>query len=141
MQQQKLLVAQGENLDALVSKSCTDTNAICAWLAELGISTTPGCDIWHELSNGVLVLDVIEKMRPGTVNWSSVVRPKPTGKSMHLFQKLANCTMASELLHRHLPGLKLIEAGDFLDQKKKQLEVVVRELMRWTLAERATSLP
>ena len=108
---------------------------IRTWLSErYGISVPEPTDdpltFWEAFRDGVVLLDVVDKERPGMVNWFVIARPKPGGRPLQMFQRLSNCTLAAQSLMILLPSLRSIEGTDISGPNKSVLTMVFQEMIK-----------
>jgi len=85
---------------------------------------------WQAFGDGVVLLEVIDKVRPGMVNWFAIAKPKPGGRPLQMFQRLSNCSMAAQLLEAVLPALHHVDGKDISDMNKKLLIAIFQEMVR-----------
>ena len=70
--------------------------------------------------DGVLALELVDKINPGSVNWTKVMKPK-NGKQLSVFQRLANCTILCDIMQRLNPKYTGCGAKDFTDGNVKMM--------------------
>ncbi|GJP36929.1 hypothetical protein CLOM_g21390 [Closterium sp. NIES-68] len=61
------------------------------WINSVGVSK-PVNDLFSDVRDGIVLLEVMDKIRPGCVEWKTVARP--TGAQQHLravYKKIENC--------------------------------------------------
>ena len=77
--------------------------AFSAYAASLGL-LPPGRDVLDEARAGVLLLKLVERLRPGLVDWSRVAR-----QPRNVFERVANCGVVLELAPRL--GIRAVGIG------------------------------
>ncbi|KAL7720306.1 Calponin-homology (CH) domain-containing protein [Entamoeba marina] len=87
-------------------------------------------DFKTSFNDGLLVSQVIDKIKPGTINWSLLSKPK-NGKSLNIFQRRTNCTVLCDTVQTLGLTQTGIGAQDFTDGNVKMLMGFFRTLMIW----------
>eukprot|EP00486_Rosalina_sp_Unknown_P012863 CAMPEP_0201578218 /NCGR_PEP_ID=MMETSP0190_2-20130828/24999_1 /ASSEMBLY_ACC=CAM_ASM_000263 /TAXON_ID=37353 /ORGANISM="Rosalina sp." /LENGTH=1479 /DNA_ID=CAMNT_0048011165 /DNA_START=92 /DNA_END=4531 /DNA_ORIENTATION=+ len=116
-------------------KSDEDTfiNWINAMLpAHLHVNT-----LTRDLSDGVVLLKLLEKAKPGCVNWK-----KAREKVRHKFDKLNNCNMVMSLSQQDPFNFSLVGMGgnDIVDGNQKFLSTLLWQLMRYNAVKQISEL-
>ena len=102
-----------------------DERAFRLWINSLNIDDVYVMDLFNEAKDGMLLLKVIDKIKPGTVDWKKVEK-NPNNK----FKMGINCKEVIESAKRlnlQLPG---IGGADILEGNKKLILAVVWQLVR-----------
>jgi len=92
--------------------------------------TDDAAAFWQFFSDGVVILEVIDKVRPGMVNWFAIARPKPNGRPIQMFQRISNCNSCAQLLTVMLPALRHVDGKDICELKQNILIAIFQEMMR-----------
>jgi len=95
------------------------------WINSLGIEDLYVNNLYEDLRDGVVLLQVEDKVQPGIVSWRKVSR-NPKNK----FKKVANCNYAVVIGKQMKFSLVGIGGVDILDGKKKLILAIVWQLMR-----------
>lgn len=96
------------------------------WMNSLNIPDVYFNNIYEDCKSGLLLLKVIDKIKPGTVEWNKVEM-----NASNKFKKLSNCNIAIEALKKG--GFKIVGIGgmDIQEGKnRKQLLAIIWQLMR-----------
>ena len=102
-----------------------EERAFRMWVNSLGMEDVYANNLYEDSKSGVLLLKVIDKIHPGSVNWKKVDL-----KANNKFKKLVNCNEAIDAAKK--AGLKIVGIGgaDIHDGNKKLILAVVWQLMR-----------
>jgi len=102
-----------------------EERAFRMWINSLGLPDLYVNNLYEESKSGVLLLKVIEKIKPGNINWKKVDET-----SNNKFKKVANCVEAVEACKK--AGLSIVGVGgtDVHDGNKKYILAIVWQLMR-----------
>ena len=102
-----------------------DERAFRFWINSLNIEDLYINNMYDEITDGLVILKVINKMDPAIVDWK-LVDKKPNNK----FKKGINCQQAIQACQKL--GLKVpgISGQDFVDGNKKSIIAVVYQLVR-----------
>jgi hypothetical protein len=95
------------------------------WMNSLNISDVYFNNLYEDCKDGCLLLKVIDKVSPGSVNWKQV-EDNPNNK----FKKCANCNVAVDSMKKagfKAPG---IGGGDVHNGNKKLVLALIWQLMR-----------
>jgi len=97
------------------------------WINSLGLDTQVS-DTVSEMRSGVLILQVMDAVKPGSVNWSKV-NLSPT----NIHQKVINCNYAVSLGLSKMFGFSLvgIQGKDVTDGNAKLILALTWQLMRY----------
>jgi plastin-1 len=95
------------------------------WINALGLEDVHVTNLYENCRSGVLLLKVIDKIKPGSVNWKVVDQ-----NSDNKFKKIANCNEAVTACKK--AGLTIVGIGgtDIHDANKKLILAIVWQLMR-----------
>jgi len=95
------------------------------WMNSLGVDPYVN-NLYEDLRDGVILLQLLDKIRPGIVNWKKVYTKKPLSK----FQQLENCNYAI-LLGKDLKfSLVGIGGQDIQTGNKKLTLAIIWQAMR-----------
>ncbi|CAI5500933.1 unnamed protein product [Closterium sp. Naga37s-1] len=90
----RLGVVQQAELEVDRSLDSDEERVYRFWINSVGVST-PVCDLFRDVRDGIVLLEVMDKIRPGCVEWKTVARP--SGGQQHLravYKKIENCEQA-----------------------------------------------
>ncbi|CAI5954357.1 unnamed protein product [Closterium sp. NIES-64] len=90
----RLGVVQQAELEVDRSLDSDEERVYRFWINSVGAST-PVCDLFRDVRDGIVLLEVMDKIRPGCVEWKTVARP--SGGQQHLravYKKIENCEQA-----------------------------------------------
>ena len=97
------------------------------WINSLGC-TTHCKHLFDSLKDGFLLLEILEKLKPGVVNWKKVHKPPVVSA----FRKIENCVLALKLAETECNVTLVCVAGlDITERNKKSTLAVVWQLMRF----------
>lgn len=102
-----------------------DERAFRFWINSLNLDDVYVNDLIEDVKTGVVVLKVMDKLKPGLINWKTIDKnPNNT------FKKGINCGQIIEVAKKL--GLKIpgIGGSDFVDGNKKNIIAVVWQLVR-----------
>ena len=102
-----------------------DERAFRYWINSLNIDDVFVTDMYEEVTDGILLLKVIEKLDSKLVEWKRVDK-----KPNNTFKQGINCSYAVECCKKL--GLKIpgIGGSDFVEKNKKNIIAVVWQLVR-----------
>ncbi|KAJ4798470.1 fimbrin 1 [Rhynchospora pubera] len=124
MRQMSFLESQFED-DALVSR---EERAFRLWINSLGISTYIN-NVFEDLRNGWLLLEALEKVHPGIVNWR--LANKPPIKLP--FRKVENCNQVIKIGKELKFSLVNVAGNDIVQGNKKLILAFLWQLMRYNI--------
>jgi len=129
----------GALLDALGGdeSDSREERAFRMWINSLGLDTHVN-NLIQESQDGLLILEVMDKINPGVVDWKKVAK-KP--KNVH--EKVANCNYAVELgKKRDAFGFSLVGIGgvDISKGTTKLILAIVWQMMRYHVIKFLTSI-
>jgi plastin-1 len=95
------------------------------WINSLGLSDVYINNLYEDVKSGILLLKVIDKVKPGSVDWKKVEFNNP-----NKFKKVINCNEAVDASKK--AGLSIVGIGgsDIHDGNKKLILGIVWQLMR-----------
>ena len=105
------------------------------WLSESFSINVPeptddAASFWEAFRDGVVFLEIVDKLRPGMVNWGAIARPKPGGRRLLLFQRLSNCSLAAQSLMEVVPALHRVDGKDISEANSAILKAIFQEMVR-----------
>ena len=102
-----------------------EERAFRMWMNSLGLPDLYVNNLYEDSKSGVILLKVIDKVKPGSVNWKNVDE-----KSTNKFKKVVNCNEAIEASKK--AGFTIVGIGgtDILEGNKKYILAIVWQLMR-----------
>jgi plastin-1 len=97
-----------------------DERAFRFWVNSLNIDDLYVTNLYDEVSDGIVMLKVIDKLDPSIVDWKKVDK-----KPNNTYKKGINCSLIIEACKKL--GLKIpgIGGSDFVDGNKKNIIAVV----------------
>ncbi|CAD5188761.1 fimbrin-1-like isoform X1 [Musa acuminata AAA Group] len=111
--------------DVLVSR---EERAFRLWINSLGITTYVN-NVFEDVRNGWLLLEVLDKLSPGSVNWKQATKP-PIKMP---FRKVENCNQIIEIGQQLKFSLVNVAGNDFVQGNKKLILAYLWQLMRFNL--------
>ncbi|XP_078167481.1 fimbrin-2-like [Carex rostrata] len=124
IKQMSFLESQFED-DALVSR---EERAFRLWINSLGISTYVN-NVFEDLRNGWLLLEALDKVHPGIVNWK--LANKPPIKMP--FRKVENCNQVVKIGKELKFSLVNVAGNDIVQGNKKLILAFLWQLMRYNI--------
>eukprot|EP00727_Mastigamoeba_balamuthi_P001900 m51a1_g11707 hypothetical protein (995) ;mRNA; f:51343-57706 len=112
----------------VATPSDTTEQAVVEWLGTWGIEIK--MSLWTEVSDCVVILRAIDAMKPGSVNWKSVSRPRE-GRQLQLFQKLANFSAVVDAGRAIGLALDVVDPKHIAESNQKAILSVFALLMDW----------
>ena len=102
-----------------------EERAFRMWINSLGLPDLYINNLYEESRSGVLLVKVIDKIKPGSVNWKKVDET-----STNKFKKVVNCNEAVDACKK--AGLNIVGIGgsDIHDANRKYILAIVWQLMR-----------
>ena len=102
-----------------------EERAFRMWINSLSIENLFINNLYEDVKDGLVILKVIDKIEPGTINWKRVEQ-----KTAHRLKKLANCSLVVE--YGRALGFTLVGIGnmDIVDGRKKLILGYVWQLVR-----------
>lgn len=95
------------------------------WIQSLGLDCN---NLYEDLSDGLLLLKVIDKVQPGIVDWKKV-----NMNASNKYKKVENCNYAVVLGKQMKFSLVNIGGPDIVDKNKKLILAIVWQLMRQSI--------
>ncbi|KAJ3271990.1 hypothetical protein HDV01_006030 [Terramyces sp. JEL0728] len=125
---EKLTEAEMAGLDSSLfdSEGDREARAFALWLNSLGVDPFVN-NLFDDLTDGLILLQAIDKVKPEFVDWKKVNKPAPIASK---FKKVENCnyvTILGKALKFSLVG---IGGSDIVDGNKKLTLALVWQLMR-----------
>lgn len=102
-----------------------EERAFRMWINSLGLEGVHINNLYEECRDGLLLLKIIDKIKPGTVNWKIVEQ-----KSKNPFKLTVNCNEAVDACKRSGYTIVGIGGADIRDGNKKYILAIVWQLMR-----------
>ncbi|CAI8055093.1 Fimbrin [Geodia barretti] len=99
------------------------------WMNSLGVSPFVN-NLYSDLKDGLVLLQLFDKVKPGIVNWSKVNQKETFKKIGGNMKKLENCNYAVEIAHQMGFSLVGIDGKDIADGNKTLTLAVVWQMMR-----------
>jgi len=98
------------------------------WINSLGVDDLYVHNLFEDLRDGVVLLQIMDKVEPGAVSWKTVNRP-PKNK----YKRVENANYVVVLGRSKLFSFSLVGIGgvDIVDGKKKLILSIVWQLMRY----------
>jgi len=95
------------------------------WINSLGIEDVFITNLYEEARDGLVLLKVIDKIQPGSVDWKKVaLKPK------NVFEKAQNCDEAISACNKIKIKLVGLGAKDIAEGHKKNILAIVWQLVR-----------
>ncbi|KAJ7960297.1 putative Fimbrin [Quillaja saponaria] len=98
------------------------------WINSLGIATYVN-NVFEDVRNGWVLLEVLDKVSPGSVNWKQATKP-PIKMP---FRKVENCNQVIEIGKELNFSLVNVAGNDIVQGNKKLLLAYLWQLMRFTM--------
>ncbi|KAL2316693.1 hypothetical protein Fmac_030569 [Flemingia macrophylla] len=98
------------------------------WINSLGISMHVN-NLFEDVRNGWVLLEVLDKIFPGSVNWKQATRP-PIRMP---FRKVENCNQVIEIASELRFSLVNVAGNDIVQGNKKLILALLWQLMRFTM--------
>lgn len=124
-QMKQVSFVDGLSDDAQVSR---EERSFRLWINSLGISTYIN-NVFEDLRNGWVLLEVMDKLAPGSVNWKMANRP-PIKLP---FRKVENCNQVLKIGKEINFSLVNIAGNDIVQGSKKLILAFLWQLMRYNI--------
>ncbi|CAO2177182.1 unnamed protein product [Urochloa humidicola] len=124
-QMKQVSFVDGLSDDAQVSR---EERSFRLWINSLGISTYIN-NVFEDLRNGWVLLEVIDKIAPGSVNWKMANRP-PIKLP---FRKVENCNQVLKIGKELKFSLVNIAGNDIVQGNKKLILAFLWQLIRYNI--------
>lgn len=98
------------------------------WINSLGIATYCN-NVFEDVRNGWLLLEVLDKVSPGSVNWKQASKP-PIKMP---FRKVENCNQVIKIGKQLKFSLVNVAGNDFVQGNKKLILAFLWQLMRFNM--------
>ncbi|XP_057724636.1 fimbrin-1-like [Arachis stenosperma] len=98
------------------------------WINSLGIATHIN-SLFEDVRNGWVLLEVLDKIFPGTVNWKHATKP-PIKMP---FRKVENCNQVIKIAKQLRFSLVNVAGNDIVQGNKKLILALLWQLMRFTM--------
>ncbi|CAH8334331.1 unnamed protein product [Eruca vesicaria subsp. sativa] len=98
------------------------------WINSLGAATYID-NIFEDVRNGWVLLEVLDKVSPGSVNWNDANKPP----IKMLFKKVENCNQVIKIGKELRLSLVNIAGNDIVQGNKKLILAFLWQLMRYTM--------
>ncbi|KAG5254663.1 fimbrin [Salix suchowensis] len=98
------------------------------WINSLGIVTYVN-NVFEDVRNGWLLLEVLDKVSPGSVNWKQASKP-PIKMP---FRKVENCNQVIRIGRQMKFSLVNVAGNDFVQGNKKLILAFLWQLMRYNM--------
>ncbi|XP_010534263.1 PREDICTED: fimbrin-5-like [Tarenaya hassleriana] len=122
---QKMSFAEMMTDDAQTSR---EERCFRLWINSLGIATYVN-NVFEDVRNGWVLLEVLDKVSPGSVNWK--LANKPPIKMP--FKKVENCNQVIQVGKDLSFSLVNVAGNDFVQGNKKLILAFLWQLMRFTM--------
>ncbi|CAI8586932.1 unnamed protein product [Vicia faba] len=109
-------------------QTCREERCFRMWINSLGISTRVN-NLFEDVRNGWVLLEVLDKIFPGTVNWKQATRP-PIRMP---FRKVENCNQVIKVSKQLKFSLVNVAGNDIVQGNKKLILALLWQLMRFTM--------
>lgn len=109
-------------------QTCREERCFRMWINSLGISTHVN-NLFEDVRNGWILLEVLDKIFPGSVNWKHVTRP-PIRMP---FRKVENCNQVIKVGKELRFSLVNVAGNDIVQGNKKLILALLWQLMRFTM--------
>ncbi|KDP30851.1 hypothetical protein JCGZ_13794 [Jatropha curcas] len=98
------------------------------WINSLGIVTYVN-NVFEDVRNGWVLLEVLDKVAPGSVNWKLTTKPP----IMMPFRKVENCNQVIQIGKELQFSLVNVAGNDIVQGNKKLIVAYLWQLMRFTM--------
>lgn len=105
-----------------------EERAFRMWINSLGITTFVNC-VFEDLRNGWVLLEVLDKVSPGSVNWKHASKP-PIKMP---FPKVENCNQVVRIGKQLKLSLVNVAGNDIVQGNKKLILAYLWQLMRFDI--------
>lgn len=99
------------------------------WMNSLGVSPFVN-NLYSDLKDGLVLLQLFDKVKPGIVDWSKVNQKETFKKIGGNMKKLENCNYAVKIAHQMGFSLVGIDGKDIADGNKTLTLALVWQMMR-----------
>jgi plastin-1 len=110
----------------VVDEETREEKAFRNWMNSLGVDPFVN-NLYEDLRDGIILLQTLDKISPGIVDWSKVNTKKPLNK----FKQVENCNYAIVLGKQLKFSLVGVAGSDINDANKKLTLAIVWQAMRY----------
>jgi len=110
----------------VMDEETREEKAFRNWMNSLGVDPYVN-NLYEDLRDGIVLLQILDKIEPGVVDWSKVNRNKPLNK----FKQVENCNYAVVLGKQLKFSLVGVAGSDIQAGNKKLTLAVVWQAMRY----------
>jgi len=122
------------DIDDFDAEGEREARVFTLWLNSLDVQPTV-VSFFNDLRNGTILLQVYDKVIPGTVNWRHVNKAPASGGEMSRFKAVENTNYAIELGKQHRFSLVGVQGADITDGQRTLTLGLVWQLMRKDIVE------
>ncbi|KAJ4888433.1 Fimbrin-3 [Raphanus sativus] len=129
------------------TQSCRDERCYRLWINSLGIDSYVN-NVFEDVRNGWILLEVLDKVYPGSVNWKHASKP-PIKMP---FKKVENCNQVVRIgkemrlnatyivsVARKLGCSVFLLPEDIVDVNQKMMLILTASIMYWSLQQKSSS--
>uniref|UniRef100_A0A1J3IPI9 Fimbrin-1 n=1 Tax=Noccaea caerulescens TaxID=107243 RepID=A0A1J3IPI9_NOCCA len=116
-------------------ETCRDERCYRLWINSLGIDSYVN-NVFEDVRNGWILLEVLDKISPGSVNWKHASKP-PIKMP---FRKLENCNQVVKIGKELKFSLVNVAGNDIVQGNKKLILGLLWQLMRFHMLQLLKSL-
>ncbi|GLU23853.1 hypothetical protein SLE2022_398290 [Rubroshorea leprosula] len=117
------------------AQTCRDERCFRLWINSLGISSYVN-NVFEDVRNGWILLEVLDKVCPGLVNWKQASKP-PIKMP---FRKVENCNQVIRIGKQLKFSLVNVCGNDIVQGNKKLIVAFLGQLMRYHMLQLLKSL-
>ncbi|XP_064384234.1 fimbrin-like [Halichondria panicea] len=103
------------------------------WMNSMGVDPFVH-SLYKDLNNGLVLLQLFDRIKPGIVNWDKVNNKESLKKMGGNMKKLENCNYAIDIAHQLKFSLVGVGGKDIFDGSKLTLAVVWQAMRAYTLS-------
>jgi hypothetical protein len=112
--------------EVIIDEETREEKAFRNWMNSLGVDPFVN-NLYEDLRDGLILLQVLDKIQPGIVDWSKVNKVRPMNK----FKQVENCNYAVVLGKQLKFSLVGVAGSDIQDANKKLTLALVWQAMRF----------
>lgn len=109
-------------------EGAADERAFRLWMNSLGLDDVYINDLYEDVSDGLVLLKIIDRLKEGVVDWKKVEK-----KPKNVFQKGMNCNYVCDVIKDLKIKLVGMGGGDIKDKNKKHIRALVWQLVRYQM--------
>ncbi|KAI4307935.1 hypothetical protein L6164_031059 [Bauhinia variegata] len=109
-------------------QTCREERCFRPWINSLGIATYVN-NVFEDVRNGWILLEVLDKVSPGSVQWKQATKP-PIKMP---FRKVENCNQVVKIGLQLRFSLVNVDGNDIVQGNKKLILAFLWQLMRYTM--------